>query len=640
MNTDVSVIQGEPDAPGALLSRSEKWFFGLRLTAALVAAVLLVISVGLRFLSPIFHDISQLVAGVAAALVAVPALSAAWYSLKHPDLHGITDQLIALALIAAWASGDMVTAALLPLVMTVGHILEERSLLGSQEAIRALSRLTRVKARRIDGKGQIEEVSADHLRVADLIEVRPGDAIPVDGNVETGVSNIDTASITGESVPVEVRPGDEVLGGSVNVDGLITVRVIRVGEEATLGRVVALLQEAEAAKPPITRLLERYAGAYMALVLLLAAGAWLVTGSTAAMLAVLVASCPCALVLAAPATSIAAIAVASRHGILVKGAAFLESLATVNSVVFDKTGTVTAGQLSIAEVRPEPGVEERLVRQLASTLGAASSHPVSRAMVSLEGEPLSCDMAEVRERKGLGVVCRVDGQLTALGRSALFEELGIPTSAIPDHDGPIAGVARGDRFLGWILLADRIRPEAMDAVQDLQQLGLERQLLVTGDRHPVAMRIAGLLGIPEVRAQAMPAKKMEYVLSEVKSGYRPLVVGDGINDALALKAGAVGVAMGAQGTDVALASADLVLMSSDLRRLGTSIRLSRRCRRTIYANVAIGLGWTVVIVGVAVTGVLGASGPVVAALLHNFSTLLVMGNAGRLLKFQEIQRPA
>jgi Cd2+/Zn2+-exporting ATPase len=640
MSADVSVIQDEVDPRGSLLSKSERFIFGLRLLAALAATALLLISVGIQFFFPHLGDISQLVAGLAAALVAIPALQAAWYSLKYPDLHGITDQLIALALIAAWASGDMITAALLPLVMTVGHILEERSLLGSQEAIRALSRLTQVKARRITGDGKVEQVPANVLDVGDLLEVRPGDSIAADGTVESGMSNVDTASITGESVPVELREGDEVLSGSINLDGLITVRVLRVGEQATLGRVVALLQDAEAAKPPITRLLEKYAEAYMALVLLLAAGAWLVTGSTSAMLAVLVASCPCALVLAAPATSIAAIAVASRHGILVKGAAFLESLATVNSVVFDKTGTVTAGQLSIAEVRPEQGIEERQLRLLASALGATSNHPVSRAMVQLNDEAASLELSNVREEKGLGVVCQFEGQTTALGRSELFEELGVKTSPVPSYDGPIVGVSHGKRFLGWIFLADRIRPEAVEAVQDLQQLGLGRQLLVTGDRQPVADRIAGLLGIADVRAQALPAKKMEYVLAEVKSGYRPLVVGDGINDALALKAGAVGIAMGAQGTDVALASADLVLMSSDLRRLGTSIRLSRRCRRTIYTNVAIGLGWTVVIVAIAITGTMGTAGPVIAALLHNFSTLLVMGNAGRLLKFQEVHAPA
>ena len=215
--------------------------------------------------------------------------------------------------------------------MTMGHILEERSLLGSQQAIRALSRLTRSTARRLAASGEIEEVDARALARDDIIELRAGDLIPADGIVVTGMSSVDTASITGESVPVEVRPGAGVFSGSINLDGVLTARITKVGEETTLGRVIALMREAEHAKPPITRLLEQYAQSYIMLVLLLAAGVWFLTNSTAAMLAVLVASCPCAMVLAAPATSVAAIAVAGNHGILVKGAAFLENLATVDA---------------------------------------------------------------------------------------------------------------------------------------------------------------------------------------------------------------------------------------------------------------------------------------------------------------------
>ena len=633
--SDHAAVAGPP-APGiGLLSRSEQISLGLRLTLSLAAGGCLVLSAALQFLAPSQHDVAQLVAGVAALLVAVPALSAAWQSLRYPDLHGITDQLVALALIAAWVAGDLMTAALLPLVMTIGHILEERSLLGSQEAIRALSRLTQTRARRLLPGGEVEEVATPDLRGGDLIELRAGDVIPADGYVQTGIASVDTASITGESVPIEVRPGTEVFSGSINVDGHLMVKVTRVGGESTLGRVITLLQEAENAKPPVSRLLELYAERYMVLVLLLAAGIWFMTGSTMAALAVLVASCPCALVLAAPATAICAIAVASRHGILVKGAAFLENLATVDAVVFDKTGTVTVGQLRIVDARPEPGVDREQFTTLAGHLATASNHPVSRAvaMLARNAKPLVLD--DVKETRGLGVVGRLGQEAVALGRVELFDELGVEHSEPPNHDGPIAGLSLGSRFLGWILLADEPRPEAREAIADLRELGLQRQSLLTGDRVAVAHRIAEILGLKSVRAEALPAQKMAYVLDEISTGYRPLVVGDGINDSLALKVGAVGIAMGAQGSDVALASADLVLMTNDLRRLGTCIRLSRRCRRTIHTNVAVGLGWTVVIVVCAATGVLGASGALVAALLHNFSTLAVMANAGRLLKFQE-----
>ena len=633
----MTTITDEPDpgAETALLSGSEQFSLATRLTLSLGAAGCLLVAGAIQIVRPSQRDVAELVVGIAALLVTVPALSAAWRSLRQPDLHGITDQLIALAILAAWASANLLTAALLPLIMTVGHILEERSLLGSQEAIRALSRLTQTKARRLLPNGDVEEVSARALRVGDRIDVRAGDRIPADGIVETGASSIDVASISGESVPIEVTPGSEVLNGTINLDGHLRVNITRVGAQTTLGRVVALLREAEQVKPPITRMLERYANRYLALVLLLAAGVWFVSGSTPAMLTVLVASCPAALVLAAPATSIAGISVASRHGILVKGAAFLESLATVDSLAIDKTGTVTLGWLRLVEARPEPNVALDELVKVAGSLGAASSHPVSRALAPLLGDGVPLALEDVQETRGLGVVARHGRDVVALGRAALFERLGIPFSEAPTHEGPIAGVARGSRFLGWVLLADEVRPEAKEAVADLARLGLRRQILITGDRSAAARRIAERLNISHVYAELLPEEKMRTVLGEVASGHRPLVVGDGINDALALKAGAVGIAMGGQGTDVALASADLVLMTNDLRRLGTCIRLSRRCRRTIYTNVALGLIWTIAIMACAVAGVLGASGALFAALLQNLSSLVVMFNSGRLMKFHD-----
>lgn len=291
--TDATISHaGLAPIKAGLLSASEQRSLGLRLTLALVAGGCLILAAVIEMTAPSQHDVAELVAGIAALLVAVPAMSAAWHSLRYPDLHGITDQLIALAVIAAWAAGDLMTAALLPMVMTIGHILEERSLLGSQEAIRALSRLTLSKARRLKPTGEIEEVEAKTLRVDDTIELRAGDLVPADGVVVTGVSSVDTASITGELVPLEVEPGAGVFSGSINLDGVLVVRITRTGEETTLGRVIALMQEAEQAKPPVTRLLELYAQRYMVLVLLLAAGAWFMTNSTAAMLTVLVAPAP------------------------------------------------------------------------------------------------------------------------------------------------------------------------------------------------------------------------------------------------------------------------------------------------------------------------------------------------------------
>ena len=618
----------------SLLTGTEQRRAARQLTVAMLALGLLALGLAWRWLMPAQVGVSQLLLGVASLLVAVPVMRSAWYSLRYPSLHGITDQLIALAMLGAWATGDLLTAALLPIIMIFGHVLEERSVIGSQEAIHALGKLTRSQARLFQADGSLREVDNATLKSGDQVEVRAGDRVPADGLVLAGQASLDTASITGESVPLEVSSGMPIFGGAINLDGLLRVQVTRTGEESTLGKVIALMQSAERAKPPITRLLERYAGSYMVLVLMIAAVTWFITNDAQAMLAVLVAACPCALVLSAPATAIAGIAVAARHGILIRSSAFLEELADLTSLVVDKTGTLTYGTLHLQAIETDATDPQPLL-QLAASLGAASSHPVSRALAGLVSHEQMLPLTDVRERQGLGVVAGTGQGEAALGRPELFRQLQITTTAVPEHDGPIAGLSLNGQFLGWMLLADSIKPEARQALSELRELGLGRQVLLTGDRQSVAEHLAHAVGIHEVQAQALPEDKLDRVLSEIGNGFRPMVVGDGINDSLALKAGVVGVAMGAGGADIALASSDIVLIGSDLRRLGTCVRLSRECRHTLQVNVIIGLGWTLAIVAAAAFGWLGVAGAMIAAVLHNLSTLLVLGNAGRLLRFHE-----
>jgi heavy metal translocating P-type ATPase len=628
---------------GDLLSSSEKRALGTRLLLALISAGLLLMSLIIHLALPAQAELGNLVAGVAAVLVAIPVLMEAWSSLRRPSLHGVTDQLVAVALIAAWVVGDLETAALVPLAMVIGHVLEERSLIGSREAIAALGRLAATHARRIAADGTVNEVPVDSLATGMRVEVRPGDRCPADGIVRDGSSSIDTAPITGESVPVEVTTGDTVFAGTINQNGRLVVEVTRTGSETALGKVVSLLHEAEQAKPPVTRLLERYAQPYLVAVLLAACATWFLTGSVAAMMAVLVASCPCALVLAAPATAIAALAVAGRHGILVKGTAFLEELAEVDALILDKTGTVTLGRLALTGTQPAAGVEAAELSRIAGSLGAASSHPVSRAVSGALPAEQRLTLTNVRETGGKGLTGVLpDGRTVIMGRASFLSENAVTVPPAPAHDGPLVGVAVAGSFYGWLLLADEPRPEAARALTDLRGLGLTRQVMVTGDRRAVAESVAARLGIDTVEAEVLPQQKLDRVLAEISAGRHPLVVGDGVNDALALKAGAVGVAIGGLtadgrggGTDVAMASSDLVLMSSDLRRLGTCVRLSRLCRRTINLNVLIGLGWTLLIIAGAA---IGWYGPVAAVLLHNLGTLAVMVNAGRLLRFDETGR--
>jgi Cd2+/Zn2+-exporting ATPase len=620
---------------GGVLTRDEKRGAARQLTLAMVASGVLVLGLLWRWSFPDQDGVGQLLLGAASILVAIPVASSAVHSLRNPSLHGVTDQLVALAIMGAWATGDLLTAALLPIIMTFGHVLEDRSIIGTQEAIEALRRLTRSRARLIGPDGNVREVDNVTLRVGDQVEVRAGDRVPADGIVREGRASLDTAPITGESVPMDAVVGADVFGGAINLDGLLRIEVTRIGEESTLGKVIALMQSAERSKPPITRLLERYAGRYIGLVLMLACVSWFMTGDSEIMLAVIVAACPCALVLSAPATAIAGIAVAARHGILVRGSAFLEELADLTSLVIDKTGTLTYGSLHLQELRPAAKVKKKDIQQLAASVGAASSHPVSRALASYVAHDARYSLEEVREEQGFGVIARTEGGEAALGRPELFAKLNIVTPPVPKHDGPIAGISLNGEFLAWILLSDKVRPEAPAALRDLRDLGLSRQLLLTGDRRRVAETIAQTVGIIDVVAEALPEEKLACVSKEISNGFRPMVVGDGINDSLALKAGVVGIALGAGGADIALASADVILVGSDLRRLATCVRLSRRCRRTVQVNVLIGLGWTIVIMILALLGILGPAGALIAAILHNLSTILVLGNAGRLLRFDE-----
>ncbi|HHR4726866.1 TPA: heavy metal translocating P-type ATPase [Salmonella enterica] len=620
-----------------LLTPDEQRLMSHQLTGVMFTIGLLLLSLFWQVIAPDQPAISDILAGVAWLLVAVPVMRSGWHSLIHSDLNGVTDLLIGLAMIGAWALGDLMTAALLPIIMIFGHLLEERSVMGTRQAIAGLSKLTRSKAWRVREDGSLENISSECLKKGDVVEVRSGDHILADGRVISGQASLDIASITGESVPLEAEPGMAIYGGATNLNGVLRVEITHTGDASTLGKVIALMKNAEHAKPPITRMLERYAGHYLILVLLIAATTWFLTYDSQAMLAVLVAACPCALVLSAPATSMAGIAVASRHGILIRNAAFLEELADVDALIIDKTGTLTQGRLRLTNILPQEGISGESLLPLAAALGSASHHPVSRALAdcasSYSGSlPV---LSNIREVQGMGVIADTDEGPAILGRSALFSQYEITPAPLPEHDGPVVGLALNYRFMGWLLLDDIIRPEASDVMSSLRTLGIGRQQLVTGDRLSSALRVAQHAGIDELVVEALPAEKLQQVEQVVKEGWHPLVVGDGINDALALKAGAVGIAMGSCGSDIVLASADVVLTGGYLRRIPTAVRLSRKCRQTLQVNVLIGLGWTILIVVAAALGWLGGAGALVAAILHNMSTLLVLLNTGRLLTFDE-----
>jgi heavy metal translocating P-type ATPase len=612
-------------APENSLAGWEKMWLGTRLVLAMFAAGLLACSWAVAIFLPAQDLIREMLAALSAFMVGVPVITRAIQTLGSDDLEGLTDQLVAIALIAAWVAGDLNAAALIPLAMVIGHVLEERSLLGTREAIDALAALGDGSARRLNADHVEEEVTAEALRPGDRIVVLPGERLLVDAVVEEGQAALDTAALTGESLPREVTVGDHCLAGCLNTDGRLILRVEQAVEASALAQVLDMLREAEQSKPPITRVLERHIGLYLPLVVALAVGTFFVSGSMSAMMAVLVASCPCALALSAPATAVAALAAAGRLGILAKGTAFLEQMGDINAVVFDKTGTLTVGDLEVIGV--SDATDEAELRRYAATAASGSQHPVSLAVQ--KAAQIDNDVANLHEQRGLGVEARLSsGETIRIGRATFVAESGATVPSAPEHDGPVVACACDGRWLGWLLLADRARPEAAQALSDLRELGITRQVMVTGDRPTVAAAIAKTVGIEEIQAEALPLDKLSRIEAERAAGYAPLVVGDGINDALALKAGSVGVAMGAGGTDVARASADIVLLTDDLSRLPTMIALGRRCRKTVNVNVVIALAWTLITIALAATGIIG---PVTSAIVHNLGTIGVLLNAGTLL---------
>jgi len=591
------------------------------------------------------------VAPVAALMQALSALILAgpiwWAGLKGllskpPGSYGT--QLVALATLAGFALGDYETAALIPLILELGHYFEEQSVAGVDEAIAGLRKWQQRPARILTEEGE-REVPAASLVVGDRVVVRPGDSFPADGEVLFGQSTVDQASLTGESLPEDVRPGSSVFAGTINLSGLLHVRVRQVGEDTTLGKVAAYLEATEGAKTPVILVLERFAQWYVPLMLAaaLATGFW--TGNWTRAVAVLVVGCPGALILAGPTAMVAALATSSRHGILLKNAKFLETLADVDTVVLDKTGTLTLGRLEVVALRPEPGLSEHELLADALRCATASRHPVCQAV--LRARPAetqeildenfsqqSRDMQQGwQEVFGQGVIYESQEDKTFLGKRGWLSDQGFTMPAAPDHEGPTAWVAHQgpeqQTILGCLLLADQPRPEARAALDALRALGCRRLVLLTGDRSAVGQAVGAELGLDEVIAEALPEQKLAQVEAEKRAGRKVLVVGDGVNDALALSAGDVGIALGAMGSEAALQGADIVLMTNDLGRIPWLIAMSRRTRNVIHQNIFGGTGIALLMLALAATGWVS---PLLGAFVHNFGELFVLLNSARLLR--------
>ncbi len=601
-----------------------------------IGGVCLLLSGILRWLRPTQADLASAWAMAGAIITALPIFRDAFYGFSSKALANTEfymNQFITLAVIACFVTQQYVTGGLVAIVLLLGHILEDRSMLGTNEAINSLLHLSRVSARRVRGDTE-EEVDAESLGNGDVVRVRPGDTLPADGKVLVGFSTINQASITGESLPVEVAAGTKVFAGTSNLTGLLEIEVTSTGQQTVLGRVKDIVEEAQQTRAPIVRLTEEYARYYMPLILLIAGFVLFFTGNVQRAISVIV-SIPCTFVLAGPSAMVAALAAASRMGILVKSVRFFEAANDIDTVVFDKTGTLTTGELKVASVEPRDGMKENDLLAIAAAVEQHSTHPIARAVVSAaqKRELEISEAAEVQEKHGHGLLARVGGREVVVGRAIWLEEQRIVLARNGSRQNDLSALHIGvnQKLAGIIYLSDTVRAEASGVIANLREEGVEYLTMLTGDRQPVAERLAAEIGLTDFQADCLPEQKQQAVVRLKEAGRKVMVVGDGVNDAPALAAGDLSVAMGALGSDVAIQTADIALMASDLSRVPHFLGLADKTLRIINQNMLCGfifIGAAIVLSGV------GLIPPIAAAFIHELGAFFVIFNSARLLRFE------
>ena len=585
--------------------------------------------------------IGDLSAMIGAVLLGLPIVATAIKDLNRGRLS--TNELVAIAVSASFAGGDYQEAGIIAFLMLLGEIIETRTAEGARKSLESLIKLTPTQARCLRNGKEVEVDVAD-LKVGDVIRVRPGDNIPADGVVISGQGSFNQANVTGESLPVDKNVDDEVFAGTQNLTGVLEIKVSRAGEDTTLGRVRELILAAEQTRLPIMRIVDRYMGFYTPLVILIAVLVWLFTEDMSRVIAIFIISCPCAFILATPTAMVAALSAAARLGILIKNVGDLELSARINSFIFDKTGTLTTGQLFVGRLFPAEGVKPAELLRLAASAEKYSNHPAAKALAELAEETgvTLTEPEDFHETAGQGVKAKVGEAQVVVGRARWLSDNGVGDS-FTDTVEPsevenfsLLYVARDGQFVGWVGLQDRTRPEARESLADLAQTGVRRIAMVSGDRKTVASRVAQEIGCEEVLAECLPQHKVDFVRKMKAIGYQVAVVGDGVNDAPALAAGDLGIAMGAAGSEVAIHSATIALMNNDLRRLPFLVRLSRITRLVINQNFLFG---ALFVISGMILAAMKIINPVLAATLHVIGSLLVVFNSFRLVRQGEELEP-
>lgn len=620
----------------ASLSQSKRRRLRAEIISAAVAIVCLVVGLLYQFLFPENLIVAPLLFTVGFLVEGIPVFLAAIKGIFSKDFTNAMEMLVSIAIIACYLTGELILAVLIPLILNVVHFLEERSIVGGRDIIDGLRKLQHTSAILLQNGEEIR-VDAKSLKPGQMVLVKPGAGIPIDGVVVSGESHIDQKSLTGEPEPVRVKVGGSVYAGTVNLDTQITVEVKKEFVDTSFAHILSFLEQAERISVPETRLIDRFMRYYIPFILALAGAIAIFTGDLSKAIAILVVSCPCGQMLVSSAPMIAALSVATKRGILIKNSKFIEVLGEINTVVFDKTGTITRGELSLTDCVCAEGVDRDTLLDAAASLAVGSTHPISQAVLAAFGEnvPAKRACSNIREISGGGLEGE-DGKGTVLrfGNAKWLASFGVSISEEMQNAclGSVSYVARGKSLLGALCFNDTARPDARATVENLREMGIDRFVMLTGDRRQVAERIGKETGMDECRAQLLPEDKLD-AIRELKEERRVLAVGDGINDALALKEAHVGIAMGAMGSDLAIQSADIALMSDNLSNIPMSIVLARRTRQIIYQNLVLSLGISFLMILLSSFGVISV---LAGSILHNVGAFAVILNSSRILKLQKL----
>ncbi len=613
-----------------------------RIFFALFGGVLIVNSYLLEYYFPGQKFAAMFSAMAGAFILALPIVITAIKDLATGKVY--MNELVALAILAALAGGssetggsNFQTAGIIAFFLLLTIIIETRTASGAQRSIEELIKLTPSEAHFIAPDGTESKVDVSTLKLGDRIRVLPGENFPVDGRILAGETAVNQASITGESLPVDKFPGDDVFAGTANESGMVELEVTKLGSDTTLGKVKEMILAAENSRTPVVRIIDRYANFYTPTVLMLAAITFFFTRSMDRVIALMVIACPCAIVLSTPTAVVAAVAAAARLGILIKNISHLELAAKVKAFVFDKTGTLTDGILSVVKLQPFGDITPAQLLKAAFSVERFSNHPTAQALVRLAAEAgLSPDeVSDFKEYHGRGVSGTINGKSYRIGRLSYLKDQGLTDfSQYNEKDAEgmsVIFVSCDGKLLGWIGLQDKMRENAAEMIEALRKQNVRFIAMVTGDRESAAHRVASKLALDDYSSESLPEGKVAYV-QKVKKNSLVAVVGDGVNDAPALAAGDLGVAMGAIGSDVAINSASVALMTNDLRRIPMLLILSRQSRSIINQNLLFGLCF--VIIGILLS-VFGWMTPIRAAILHTASTLIVIFNSARLMRTGE-----